>query len=252
MPEMAPTSAHGFGPLAQPDAAPIPEPPMEDPPGEPTGESADRSDPPGVPPEPVALPEPVSAATQVSAPPPEAANADGPRSNAIAVVAFIFGLLSPLGAVTAIPAIVCGAIGMRRSAKRWMAVIGFVLGGVFLDAWLATGAMFGVRALRADPTAQTSGPAPTSSYDITIDECKLTATGAATISGTITNRTKRSKSFEVVATLSDEAVEPARRVSVTMQDVPARGAAEYQTAPETFPFTVKAITCRIVEVRNAP
>lgn len=248
MPEMAPTSAHGFETPATADTADSAETAPE--------RDADTSDdePASVPPStapPEAFAEPAEAPeadAAVASPPSSTAPS---RANGAAIAALIFGLLSIFGGIAGIPAVICGAIGMRKPAKRWMAIVGFALGGVFLVAWLATGAVIGIGALRADPNAKTSGSAPSSSYGITIDECKLTATGEASIRGTLTNKTKRTKSFEVVATLSAQGAEPERTTRLVVTAVPAKATAEYRTEPEQLPLAVKVITCRIVDVRNA-
>jgi hypothetical protein len=154
------------------------------------------------------------------------------------------------GAITAIPAIVCGILGARRAAKRGMAITGLVLGVLMLLGWIA-GGVGAVIYVNRDENA-TSGSAAASTFDVTIDECKLTATGLATVTGTLANRTKKAKSFEVVVTLSDKATETERRTRVMLSDVPAKGVEQYQTEPEEFPRSARAITCRVIEVRNAP
>ena len=256
MPEMAPMWTHEPEPSpAVAEAAPEAPAPTTAPTWvvEPSDAASDEVTPPvfaDAPPVP-----PADSTPPAGQPGPADGSADAASArNGAGVAAFVLGLLSLVfGLLLGIPAVVCGLIGLRRPAKRWMAIVGLVLGSLTtIGSVVAVAVAVPVILEAADSGSKTTGLAAANTYGITIDECRLTATGVATVSGEVTNKTSKAKSFEVVVTLTDKESATERTTRTTLSKIPAKGTEVYKTDPEDFPRTTKAITCRVIEVRNAP
>ncbi len=187
------------------------------------------------------------------APPPGAVVG---QSNGIATASLIVGLGSLvlcMAFVFGLVAVVLGVVGLGRAkerggAKRGQAIAGIILGVLSMVAGLGTWVTIGqIISSASDSLDSVAGPADRSSYDISMDDCSVGRTGAATASGTIENRSGRDLNFEVV-------VQFVRAGSVLDEggtlvfDVPA-GDADTWFVGGVVPGGT-TVSCKVTEVNN--
>lgn len=187
------------------------------------------------------------------APPPGGLATQGNGAATASLVVGIVSLALCMAFVGGIVAVVLGVVGLGRAkerggARRGQAIAGIILG--VLSMLLGLGTWFALAQTisnASDGLESAVGPADRSTYDISVDDCTVSATGAATASGSIENRSDRDLNFEVV-------VEFVRSGSVLDEgdtlvfDVPAGDVDTWSV--DGFVPASATVTCRISEVNN--
>ena len=175
------------------------------------------------------------------------------ESNGAAVTSLIFGIVSffCIPFIGGLVAIFTGVAGKKKPNGRGMAITGIVLGSInVVLSIVAVIAIVAAGVFAANNADELVGVADPSTYDITVDSCRISISGTATAQGVVSNTTSKTKNFLVVMEFEDKASGEAVENAVPVTGIRAREDADYTVTTTQLPRSTRSITCRVKEVRN--